>query len=98
MYQLELVHNGNSYETRHDKANVYSIPISMTASIIKDVPALAPQPSIPDPALFPQEHLCTEDEVYDLIAELDDSKSSGPDGISVKMLKARALLHPLLIG
>ena len=33
-------------------------------------------------------YLCTEDEVYDLIAELDDSKSSDPDGISVKILKA----------
>ena len=68
---------------------MYSIPISMIDDYFnKDVPALAPQPSIVDPALFPQEHLCTEDEVYDLIAELDDSKSSGPDGISVKMLKA----------
>ena len=49
---------------------------------------LAPQSSILDPSLFPQEYLCTEDEVYDLIAELDDSKSSDPDGISVKILKA----------
>ena len=32
--------------------------------------------------------MCTEEEVYDLIAELVDSKSSGPDGKSVKMLKA----------
>ena len=67
---------------------MYSIPIYFHDCFNKDVPALAPQPSILDPALFPQEHLCTEDEVYDLIAELDDSKSSGPDGISVKMLKA----------
>ena len=49
---------------------------------------LAPQPPILDPSLFPEEYLCTEVEVYDLIADLDDSKSSGPDGISVKMLKA----------
>ena len=32
--------------------------------------------------------MCTEEEIFDLIAELDDSKSLGPDGISVKMLKA----------
>ena len=81
-----LVHNGYSYETSHDKANVLNTYFHDCFN--KDVPALAPQPSILDPALFPQEHLCTKDEVYDLIAELDDSKSSGPDGISVKMLKA----------
>ena len=35
----------------------------------------------------PQDLLCTEDEVYDLITDLDSSKSTGPDGISTKMLR-----------
>ena len=54
---------------------------------IKNVQALFPQTPTLDSALFPQEYLCTEDEVFDLIAGLDDSKYSGPDGISVKMLQ-----------
>jgi hypothetical protein len=35
----------------------------------------------------PPELLCTEAEVYDLIVGLDTSKSTGPDGISAKMLR-----------
>ena len=35
----------------------------------------------------PPELLCNEAEVYNLIISLDSSKSTGPDGISTKMLK-----------
>ena len=35
----------------------------------------------------PLDLLCTEDEVYDLIVQLDPSKSTGPDGISARMLR-----------
>ena len=78
---LTLVYNGSSYETNCDKANMLNCYFHQ--SFNKDIPSLNPQPF-----LFPQEYLCTEDEVYDLITELDDSKSTGPDDISVKMLKA----------
>lgn len=38
----------------------------------------------------PPDILCTEDEVYDLVVQLDPSKSTGPDGISVRMLRGTA--------
>ena len=39
---------------------------------------------------YPEDLLCTESEVYDLVASLDVSKASGQDGISARMLKATA--------
>ena len=39
---------------------------------------------------YPEELLCTESGVYDLVASLDVSKASGQDGISVRVLKATA--------
>ena len=44
-----------------------------------------------EPATCPTEILCIEDEVFDLVASLDISKSAGPDGISAKMLKGTAV-------
>ena len=44
--------------------------------------------SLPDNV--PDEILCDEDAVCDLLASLDVSKSSGPDGISARMLKHTA--------
>ena len=38
----------------------------------------------------PSSYLCTEDEVFDLLTSLDSSKSTGPDGVSAKMLKETA--------
>jgi len=43
-----------------------------------------------NPSAFPEEFLCTEDQVLDLISSLDTKKASGADGISVKMIKATA--------
>ena len=37
------------------------------------------------------EYQVSKDVIYDLIAGLDDTKSSGPDGISMKILKAIVL-------
>ena len=45
----------------------------------------------PPPLNYPEELLCTESEVYDLLASLDVSKASGQDGISARMLKHTAL-------
>ena len=39
----------------------------------------------------PPDLLCTEDKVFDLVASLDISKSTGPDGVSAKMLKGLLL-------
>ena len=38
----------------------------------------------------PQDLLCTEDAIYDLLTALDTTKSTGCDGISTKMLKFTA--------
>lgn len=38
----------------------------------------------------PTDLLCTEDEIFDLLLSLNVSKSSGPDGISARMLKYMA--------
>ena len=40
---------------------------------------------------FPDELACDKDTVYELLTSLDASKSSGPDGISAKMLKNTAV-------
>ena len=40
---------------------------------------------------IPEEFLCTEIQVLDLIRSLDSTKSTGADGISARMLKATAL-------
>ena len=40
---------------------------------------------------FPDELLCNEDEIYDLLSSLDVTKSNGPDDISAKMLKHTAI-------
>lgn len=37
-----------------------------------------------------EDNLCTEEEVFDLLSSLDTTKSSGPDGVSAKMLKYTA--------
>ena len=36
---------------------------------------------------YPSELLCDEAEILDLIVSLDPLKSTGPDGVSVKMLR-----------
>ena len=39
---------------------------------------------------FPDEILCSEEEVLQLLSNLDVSKANGPDNISARMLKATA--------
>ena len=43
-----------------------------------------------DPSCCPEEFLCTEEEVIDLLLSLDTTKANGPDGISATMLKSTA--------
>ena len=53
--------------------------------------------SVLDPVLNTPEALCTEQEIYDLLRNLDTRKASGPDGDSARMLKetAIAITEPL---
>ena len=43
-----------------------------------------------DPLCCPDDFLCSEEEVTDLLLNLDISKANGPDGISAIMLKSTA--------
>ena len=43
-----------------------------------------------DPLCCPDDLLCSEDEVTDLLLNLDTTKANGPDGISAIMLKSTA--------
>ena len=43
-----------------------------------------------NPLLFPEEFLCTEDEVLEMLLSLDTKKANGRDGISARMLKSTA--------
>ena len=52
----------------------------------KSPPLVATPSSLPTSGC-PPEFLCTEAEVYDLVVGLDPSKSTGPDGISARMLR-----------
>ena len=58
----------------YDCFNTKSPPLSVTPSNLSTSDCLP-------------ELLCSEAEVYDLIVGLDPSKSTGPDGISPKMLR-----------
>ena len=46
--------------------------------------------NVPSSMLPSDEILCTEEETFNLIMAIDDSKAIGPDGISGRMLKATA--------
>ena len=43
-----------------------------------------------NPFLCPEEFLCTEDEVLEMLLSLDTKKANGRDGISARMLKSTA--------
>ena len=47
-------------------------------------------PRSPDTPRIYSDLLCTESEIFDLLASLDISKATGPDGISARMLKYTA--------
>lgn len=42
------------------------------------------------PDSFPEDFLCSEDQIFDMLASLDTTKSNGPDNISARMLKTTA--------
>ena len=80
-----LVSNGSAVSDNLDKASLLN---SFFYKCFND--NSPPLPNLPpnlQPSDYPAELLCGEAEVYDLILGLDPTKSTGPDGISVKMLK-----------
>ena len=72
------------------KANILNN--TFTNSFNHSIPGIG-HGDLPDVALVdcPTEFLCTEDEVYELLFNLDITKANGPDDISTKMLKETAL-------
>ena len=48
---------------------------------------ISPSPNHPLRFPFPDELLCTESEVFDLLATLDTTTANSQDGISARMLK-----------
>ena len=83
-----LEFNGRLVENNAEKANVLNDYFNDCFN--KRVPSLADQPSHLLPQNCPEELLCDDVEVLDLISSLNVAKSTGPDGISAKMLKATA--------
>ena len=73
-----------------DKANLLNATFSSYFN--RAVPELSPSDlpkSVPD--VCPEDILCSEDEVYELLCSLDTTKGSGDDDISAIMLKATVL-------
>ena len=54
------------------------------------LPLLCPNTTKLEPSDCPENLLCSEQEVMDIIASLDVFKASGPDQISVRMIKGTA--------
>lgn len=80
-----LSSNDIAVSDNHDKAALLN---SFFHSCFNDkCPPLTDAPSSLQSAAFPPELLCDEAEVFDLILSLDPAKSTGPDGISAKMLR-----------
>ena len=80
-----LVSNGSKVENSKDKATLLNNIFHECFN--KVIPPLTLQQSLLIPDNCPEHFLCSDDEVFDLISSLDSSKSTGPDGISVRILK-----------
>ena len=83
-----LVSNNCNFECDEEKAQVLNNHFSRNFNC--SLPPLNPNNfSVPQSVVCPDEILCTEVEVFNLISSIIDmTKSNGPDGISAKMLKA----------
>ena len=77
--------NDKSVTSDVDKANVLNK--HFYDNFNQSTPLLPPYSTHLNSHEFPDELLCTEDYLYELITNLDVTKSSGVDGISARMLK-----------
>ena len=86
-----LAQDGQKVTCKKEKANVLNhyFHSCFNTALPSLTPEDEPFPEL-DVAACPQELFCSEEEVYELLAKLDPSKASGPDGISAKMLKGTA--------
>ena len=85
-----LVDNNNKVESSYDKAVLLNTYFYKCFN--KSVPPPNNHYFYLNPSDFPEEclTLCTEEEVLELLSDLDCNKSTGPDDISARMLKATA--------
>ena len=83
----------NDHEATSDSDKVEVLSDHFVKSFNNSLPPLSPmdvQSIEIDPNSCPEQLLCTEEEVLFLLASLDVTKASGPEGISARMLKATA--------
>ena len=83
-----LKHEGRDVDSNPDKAQVLNNFFHQCFN--RSLPPLPSHSSWLDPTNFPENLLCTEDAVSDLVTNLDASKATGPDDISARMLKETA--------
>lgn len=83
-----LVHGNVEAIADNEMLNKYFVECWNT---LVDVPPLTMTPqSNHEDMLFEDNLFCVEEEVYHLLMSLDISKATGPDGVSVRMLKETA--------
>ena len=83
-----LSHDGEVACEDADKANLLCSFFSSCFN--QSCAPISPSPNHPLHFPFPDELLCTESEVFDLLATLDTTTTNGQDGISARMLKSVA--------
>ena len=82
-----IVSNNCNLDSDEEKAQVLNNHFSRNFNC--SLPPLNPNNfSVPQSIVCPDELLCTEVEVFNLISSIDMTKSNGLDGISARMLKA----------
>ena len=80
--------NSESVTDDSTKADILNKEFHNNFNHLKDLASSVMNRLSTQPVYCPMELLCTEDQVYDLIMQLDNQKSSGTDNISGRMLKA----------
>ena len=94
-----LCDNGQPITSNEDKANILNR--FFCSCFNSALPSISSDSVLfnHDPNNCPEYLMCTEDEVMDIILRLDVSKASGPDQISVRMLKGTVQsISPVLAG
>jgi len=83
--------NNGEYTAITDKEKAELLNNHFSRSFNYSLPPLEPDSCITDTfSDFPEELLCTEEEVSELLLSIDTAKASGPDRLSGRMLKSTA--------
>ena len=91
---LTLSHDGEVACDDADKANLLCSFFSFCFN--QSCAPISPSSNHPLRFPFPDELLCTESEVFDLLATLDTTTANGQDSISARMFKSAASITPSL--